>query len=397
MKSIYSLAALLFLSACQVVPKNLDDAGQDRDGLFVRQVNSVEPQHSYSQLHNQDAIGSHLWWNAPVSLHTELAHTVVLQAGDLVRINCAPFSELSGLYQITAQANLELPFLGLVNVRGLSAVQVEQALQQRLRQSQWLQGDLLSVQLSVVESAPISVVIRGAVFNAGVSILNARSKQDPVAEIRQQAGVFTHSRNLLQGLASAGGVRPDADLSRVFLKRADQVYQYDLSSAITGVASPSVPDLQNGDQIYVASTGREQIQLIRPSPITPPGMRVFMSNLTAPALSNAQSAIGNDASRVPYGVSLIDVAVSANCVGGTQMANASRSIVLVTRNYGSTAQIVIQRSIDDLLADSSNPLVNPYVMPNDSVACYDSRFTNFRDVARGIGELISPIILGRLL
>jgi len=41
--------------------------------------------------------------------------------------------------------------------------------------------------------------------------------------------------------------------------------------------------------------------------------------------------------------------------------------------------------------------VNPYLMPNDGVACYDSRFTNFRDVARGIGELVSPFILGGLL
>ena len=126
-------------------------------------------------------------------------------------------------------------------------------------------------------------------------------------------------------------------------------------------------------------------------------MRVFTSNLTAPALRHAQSAISDAATKAPYGESMIDIAISASCVGGTQMANGSRSIVLVTRNHGSSKQIVILRRIDDLLAQSSNPQVNPYIMPNDAIACYDSKFTNFRDVARGLGELISPLLLGTLL
>jgi len=70
---------------------------------------------------------------------------------------------------------------------------------------------------------------------------------------------------------------------------------------------------------------------------------------------------------------------------------------MVTRNLGSNQQLVVRRSINQLLANSSNRLVNPFMMPNDAIACYDSQFTNFRDVARGIGEVISPILLGRLL
>ena len=158
-----------------------------------------------------------------------------------------------------------------------------------------------------------------------------------------------------------------------------------------------MPTLIQGDEIYIASRGEEDTRLIRPTPITPPGMRVLMSNLTAPALSNAQSAIGNDATRLVYGASLLDAAISANCVGGTHNANASRSILLVTRHHGSTEQIVIRRSINQLLANASDYTVNPYLMPDDGVACYDSRFTNLRDVARGIGELFGPILLGGIL
>jgi len=170
-----------------------------------------------------------------------------------------------------------------------------------------------------------------------------------------------------------------------------------LQHTISGTKTSAIPTLVAGDEIFVASTQKENAQLVRPSQITPPGMRILMSNLTAPALNNAQSSVGADSTRLPYGSSLLDSAISANCVGGTQSANASRMLVLVTRNYGSEQQIVIKRTINRLLANSSNHQVNPLLMPNDAVACYDSRFTNFRDVARGLGELITPLIFGGLL
>lgn len=58
-------------------------------------------------------------------------------------------------------------------------------------------------------------------------------------------------------LSSAGGIRPDADLTRIYLKREESIYQYDLSSGITGFENAQAPDLQNGDQIYLASGGHE--------------------------------------------------------------------------------------------------------------------------------------------
>lgn len=392
---IIPLVAIL-LSGCQVIPKQLDDFKQDRSGLFQRLVEEDILTVDISS--NAYTTKVRQWWDSPsIVLGSQLHKSHALQDGDLLRINSTPFKELNGLYQITSDGNIELPFIGQIPVSGLSLAQAKMMSLDALRVNGWYKEGITKVQLSIVEAAPVSVVIRGSVFNPGQTLLNSTSKKDRIDDIRQKTGSFTHAKNLLNALRSAGGVRPDADLRRIYLKRGESVYQYDLRGMITGFKDSQAPDLQNGDQIYVASVGREQYKLIRPSAITPPGMRVFMSNLTAPALSNAQSAIGNDASRVPYGVSMIDVAVSANCVGGTQMANGSRSIVLITRNHGSKKQIVISRRIDDLLAESSNPQVNPYIMPNDAIACYDSKFTNFRDVARGLGELISPFLLGRLL
>ncbi|MFT5609655.1 MAG: polysaccharide export outer membrane protein [Arenicella sp.] len=385
------------LAGCHVVPKQLDDLGQDRSGLFQRlveeDVSSVDIKDPSANITEVSQ-----WWHAPsIALSSQLHKTQALQDGDLLRVNSTPFEELNGLYQITSDGDIELPFIGRIPVAGLSLAQAQALSLDTLRINGWYKEGVTKVQLSIVESAPVSVVVRGSVFNPGQKLLNSAAKSDRIDGIRQQTGSFTRAKSLFSALSSAGGIRPDADLTRIYLKRDESIYQYDLSSVITGFDNIQVPDLQNGDQIYVASGGYEQYQLIRPSAITPPGMRVFMSNLTAPGLSNSQSAIGQATGNVPYGVSMIDMAISANCVGGTQMANASRSIVLVTRNHGSSQQIIISRRIDDLLAQSSNPQVNPYIMPNDAIACYDSKFTNFRDVARGLGELISPFLLGRLL
>jgi polysaccharide export outer membrane protein len=389
------IAALL--SGCHVVPKQLNDFGQDRRGLFQR---LVEDNVSTVVIKDTSANITEVsqWWDAPsITLGSHLQKTRALQNGDLLRVTSTPFEELNGLYQITSDGDIVLPFIGRVPVAGLSLVQAQLMALDALRANGWYKEGVTKVQLSIVESAPVSVVVRGSVFNPGQKLLNSTAKSDRIDDIRQQTGSFTRAKNLFSALSSAGGIRPDADLTRIYLKREESIYQYDLSSVITGFDNIQVPDLQNGDQVYVASRGHEQYQLIRPSAITPPGMRVFMSNLTAPALGNAQSAIGDAASKVPYGVSMFDIAISANCVGGTQMANGSRSIVLITRNHGSKQQIAISRRVGDLLAELSNPQVNPYIMPNDAVVCYDSKFSNFRDVARGLGELISPLLLGRLL
>jgi len=36
---------------------------------------------------------------------------------------------------------------------------------------------------------------------------------------------------------------------------------------------------------------------------------------------------------------------------------------------------------------------NPYLMPNDAVACYDSDVTNIRDIANFMMDIITPIKL----
>ncbi|MBX2847057.1 MAG: hypothetical protein KTR16_01960 [Acidiferrobacterales bacterium] len=380
------------LVACTTAPSRLDDLNQEAGIGFVRQVEtSGELEQQATRYKRADLVA-----DSATQHHQHLSESIITQ-GDTLRLSFVGMPSLDGLYQIDAFGNLDLPFGNSLNAAGNTRSGLTALIKQEMINSQWFYSDSANIDVSLVRLAPVNVAVLGAVFNPGRISINGQPANKPEDAIQNAGGAFSQGRDLVAALGASGGVRPDADLANIFLKRDGKVYQLDLASIISGSLFTATPSLNNGDVIFVATSGFENRQLIRPSQITPPGMRVFMSNLTAPALTNAQSAVGADATRLPYGSSLLDSAISANCVGGTQMANASRSIVLVTRNYGSTQQLVIKRSINELLANSSDASINPFVMPNDGVACYDSKFTNFRDVARGIGEVISPIIFGGLL
>ena len=139
------------------------------------------------------------------------------------------------------------------------------------------------------------------------------------------------------------------------------------------------------------SDGRRfQSALVRPSQITPPGVRIFQSNLTQPAPSNAQSAVNRDTSGVPYGTRFLAGLVATNCVGGTMSTNARRYGVLISRNPKTLKTEVIQRSIEELVRSADRDAINPYLMPDDAIACYDSGVTEVRDVANTLQTLLLP-------
>jgi polysaccharide export outer membrane protein len=387
-KWLLTTCLMLVLGACAVVPKELDSQGQDDGQNFSRKVIDTTPISLRGYAGQANVLSEH---------ESGSFYQTTFVRGDMLRFQIVGMEQYDGLYKVTTEGNLDLPFALSFPATKLTRKDLIDNIEDELVRLKWFYKESVEVNLSVVQLAPINVSVFGAVFNPGRVTINSQPITKPEEAIQQASGAFSSDRNLVSAIGAAGGVRPDADLSNVYLKRGVKVLQVTLNSLIDGDGFVDMPSLINGDQIIVQSTGFVSPSLIKPSQVTPPGMRVFMSNLTAPALSNAQSAVGADSTRLPYGSSLLDSVISANCIGGTHQANASRSVVLVTRNYGSNQQLVVLRSINQLLANSSNRSVNPFMMPNDGIACYDSRFTNFRDVARGIGEVISPILLGRLL
>ena len=389
-KLILILNILMCISACAVTPINLDSLEQDEGQHFARRIEANDDYQSMVQEFDKATMGG--------EKHIErYSLAIVFTYGDVIRIRFQGMPKFDGLYQVNTDGDIELPFAEAFSIKGHNRKSLTLAIEKELVRLKWFYQDTVNVDVSLVRLAPVNIAVIGAVFNPGRISINDQPIQKQEDAIQQMAGAFSSGRDLVAALSAAGGVRPDADLHHIYLKRGDSILRVVLNNVMNGVDYAKTPSLVNGDVILVKTTGSENKTLIKPSQITPPGMRIFMSNLTAPALSNAQSAVGSDATRLPYGSSLLDSAISANCIGGTHQANASRSIVMVTRNYGSQRQLVIRRSINQLLANSSDPSVNPYVMPNDGVACYDSQFTNFRDVARGVIEIVSPLFLRGVL
>lgn len=185
-------------------------------------------------------------------------------------------------------------------------------------------------------------------------------------------------------MQSAGGIRPDADLSRVTITRGKRNIVVDVRSSVVGRAYSDIVLLEN-DQIEIPSRGCFQENLMVPSPVSPVGLKVFMSNLIVPALSNSNAAVEKDARELRYGTRFLQAIFGMNCVGGTKLTNSDRTAVLFSRNPMTGESIVIERRVEDMLRRADRDNFDPYLMPGDALACYDSSVTNISDVAKILG------------
>ena len=82
--------------------------------------------------------------------------------------------------------------------------------------------------------------------------------------------------------------------------------------------------------------------------------------------------------------------MSANCVGGSRASNASRYAVLISRNPKTHRTEVIQRSIEHLVLSPDRDEINPYLMPDDAIACYDSAVIDTREIASTLNQIVTP-------
>ncbi|MBO9466438.1 polysaccharide biosynthesis/export family protein [Tropicibacter sp. R15_0] len=303
-----------------------------------------------------------------------------LTRNDLVELVVVGDDTFSGDYVVSREGDLTLPHLPPVKAQGRSVPQIEKSLSKALIASGFY-TEPPQLTLRILDFAEVSVGVTGAVFEPHAVRIGAVSG-DRADRMRQGAmGASTEARNLSVALRAAGGVRPDADLSAVELHRSGQVYRMDLRGVFEGT-DPTDIMLLSGDQIVVKSRQCFQDDLMRPSPISPPGVTLYMSNLTQPASGNAESAIGRSVREVPYGARFLQAVVDTNCVGGIKLTNANRHAILFSRNPVTQVSVVIERNIERLLRRADRDDYDPYVLPGDAIACYDSTLTNIADLGR---------------
>ena len=320
---------------------------------------------------------------SPASL---LNRTAPLGAGDRLEVTVLGDEDrLTGTYVIDSDGTLALRGQRAVQAGGLSIT----ALTARLR-SQLVKGNIVrplqnAVRVALIENAGASVSVGGAVFQPGAVRAGERAPESRIG-LKEGAvsGDDNVSRTIAGAIRAAGGVRPDADVQRIYLLRAGTYAEFDLSGFIYGWASRDVA-IASGDRVIVPSRTCFDPDLVRPTPLTAPGIRVFMSNLTRSAMNNAGAAIGHQTTSLPYGTRFLQGLVAANCVGGSYM-QSDRRAVLISRNPINGQSVVVERDIEKLVREANRDGLNPYLMPGDAIACYDSRWTNFREAVGLVSE-----------
>ncbi|WNC70190.1 polysaccharide biosynthesis/export family protein [Thalassotalea nanhaiensis] len=330
---------------------------------------------------------------APASFPNANEQTLLngLSPGDMVAVNIENGEGFNGNYIIDSNGLINIPLLPPIDVLGLPTNIVAEKISIEFIKKEIFKAATAHVTLQVLHWSEIEVSVSGAVFNPGRVLINETLPQ----KLEQDSfsyGDHSNKRLLSEALRAASGVRPDAKLDQVILLRKGWRLEADMTGILTGDPVTDYP-LITGDRIIVPTTGCFQSNLVRPSQITPKGFRIFMSNLIAPAMSNSNAAVGRYSANVPYGTRLLQSAISANCVGGKQWTNAPRKVVLVSVNPLTKQTQVIERSIEELMRQSNRESINPYLMPNDAVACYDSDVTNLRDIANTIADFIIPFKL----
>lgn len=312
-----------------------------------------------------------------------------LGSGDLIRVTVGGDDLLSGTFEIEADGALHLPHLSPLEAAGRSPGALTRELRRVLVGEGLYRAPLPAVSVKPLERSAVRVHVAGAVFEPGTVDVAARAPEERDPFRQEAAGDAAHRFGLTAALRAAAGLRPDAEVQNILVKRGGTIWRVNLVGAMHDKAFHD-PMLLPGDEVHVPSLGCFQPGLARPTVATRKGIKVHMSNLTTPAYSNAQSAIDDDVREMVYGTRFLQALVRMNCVGGTQATNAPRMAVLISRNPVTGETEVIERAIEGLVRGADRDSHDPVLMPGDAIACYDSTVTNARDVARSFIEILSP-------
>lgn len=323
-----------------------------------------------------------------------------LSPGDLIRLTIPGVGgeEFSGEYEVTFNGNLDIPFLAPVPVLGLVTSEVEARLRDVLIREQYFRPELLKVSIQALDYSPIQVAVAGEVFEPGRILLSTADAQVLTTNVEGETvalpGDYPVERYLTSALKAIGGVKPTADVTQIQVLRGTESLVVDLSGIFSGTSVADFP-LVSGDQVIIPNSGQFQRGLIKPSQITPDSIDLYVSNVTQPGGGNVLDGTANiNVASFEYGTSLAQALVSARCVGGTRSTNANRRAVLIQTNDDTGALVTSEYNINDLIEDAAeSPENNPFLMPSDAIACYDSRNINIRGILGTIGDFINPLNL----
>jgi len=163
-----------------------------------------------------------------------------LSANDVLMVDVFQVDNLDRTVQVDAAGNISLPLIGTVKAAGRTARELEQDIENAYGKN-YLQSP--DVSIFVKESIGQRVTVDGEVAKAGIYPVSSNS-------------------SLLDAIALAGGFRPVADATKVFIYRdyagAKLVANYNVEQIRSG--KKSNPRIYGGD-VIVVFTSRSKVAL----------------------------------------------------------------------------------------------------------------------------------------
>ncbi len=311
-----------------------------------------------------------------------------LSPGDVIKILIKGDDLYTKNYILNGYGEILLPYLPPIKLSGLSLKTAQKTLKSVFEEYHIYQKNQLQISAHIVHLSPAKIIVSGAVFDPGQVVINNQDHTKAFKPPEETLGSYAQSRFLSTALKSAGGIKPNANINEIILIRNQTSYHINMSGVYRG-ENIEDPLLINGDQIIVPQHECYDARLVRPTAITAPGIRIYISNI----IVNAPS-ITPEMMKIPYGTRLSHAMISANCVGGSRFLNSGRTVMLI-RSSEDGSYAVLKRYIEHLIRSPNktnpNPLItNPYLQPNDSIACYDSKITNIRELLSFVTELLLP-------
>lgn len=170
---------------------------------------------------------------AGAQIPSSVPHNDQIQAQDLLDIQVYKVPDLSKIgVRVSDSGNISLPLIGRVRAKGLTSEQLENSIEQRLKQ-RYLQNPQVTV--LVKEATQKRVTIEGFATKPGVYPVKG-------------------GNTLLQAIATAGGLSEFANINKIFLFRkapsgAISRYHVNLKAIRNGEARD--PILHNDDRIVI--------------------------------------------------------------------------------------------------------------------------------------------------
>ncbi|MEX0340165.1 MAG: polysaccharide biosynthesis/export family protein, partial [Arenibacterium sp.] len=156
-----------------------------------------------------------------------------LTRNDLISLRVEEDETFSGDYVISRDGTIELPFLSPIRAQGRLVREVEADIAAQLVSRDFF-VERPRVSVRVADFASVSVGVSGAVFEPRAVEIGG-IPGDQIDSRRQSAlGASTEARNLSAALRAAGGVRPDADISAVQVRRGARLYTLDMRGVFEG-------------------------------------------------------------------------------------------------------------------------------------------------------------------